>query len=119
MLALYGELGSGKTAFTRGLCRGLGCRADVHSPTFGLIHYYPGDIEVAHIDLYRIDSGIGRLGWEDIIDSGRIIIIEWAEKARNDLPSRRFDIYFSIINSDSREIRVTEIDDSGNRHFGA
>lgn len=112
-LALYGSLGSGKTVFTRGVCRGLGCRLEVHSPTFNIINFYPGDIEVAHVDLFRIDSGLHELGWDELIDSDRVIVVEWAEKAKNDLPSKRFDIFFNIIDVKTREVRIKRLNGLG------
>ena len=109
IMALYGSLGSGKTAFTRGVCNGLSCTVDVHSPTFNIVNFYPGDIEVAHVDLYRVDDNLDDIGWDDLFDSERIIIIEWAEKAKNNLPGRRIDIFFSIIDMETRKIEVKKI----------
>lgn len=114
VIALYGSLGSGKTAFTRGICTGLKCFSAVHSPTFNIINFYPGDIEVAHVDLYRIDNNLDKLGWDDLFNTERIVVIEWAEKARNDLPKRRLDIYFDIIDLTTRKIEVIIPDDIGN-----
>jgi len=114
VIALYGSLGSGKTAFTRGICNGLNCAPAVHSPTFNIINFYPGDIEVAHVDLYRIDNNLNELGWDDMFNTGRIVVIEWAEKARKDLPKHRIDIYFEIIDLMTRKIEVIEPDDTGN-----
>ena len=112
-LALYGAVGSGKTVFTRGVCRGLGCRLEAHSPTFNIINFYPGNIEVAHVDLYRIDSGLHELGWDELIESDRVIVVEWAEKAKNDLPTRRFDIFFTIIDAETREVKIKKSNGSG------
>jgi tRNA threonylcarbamoyladenosine biosynthesis protein TsaE len=112
-IALYGSLGSGKTVFVRGLCRGLGCSIDVHSPTFNIINFYPGIIEVAHVDLYRIEKGIEELGWYELLDSDKVVIVEWAEKAKNDLPLKRFDIFFSIVDNNTREIRIEKINGAG------
>ena len=112
-LALYGSLGSGKTAFTRGVCSGLKCSVDVSSPTFNIINFYPGNIEVAHVDLYRVDSGVDEIGWDELIDSDRIVIVEWAEKAKNDLPPGRFDVFFMIIDNETREIRTEKQDGAG------
>ncbi|MCP4580347.1 MAG: tRNA (adenosine(37)-N6)-threonylcarbamoyltransferase complex ATPase subunit type 1 TsaE [candidate division Zixibacteria bacterium] len=106
VMALYGSLGSGKTAFTRGICGGLNCTSDVHSPTFNIVNFYPGDIEVAHVDLYRVDSSLDDIGWDDLFDTERILIIEWAEKAKKSLPGRRIDIFFSIIDMETRRIEV-------------
>ncbi|MCD6163361.1 MAG: tRNA (adenosine(37)-N6)-threonylcarbamoyltransferase complex ATPase subunit type 1 TsaE [candidate division Zixibacteria bacterium] len=105
-IALYGQLGSGKTAFTRGLCRELKCIVDVSSPTFNIINIYPGKIEVSHIDLYRVDNDLHELGWDELDNSENITIIEWAEKAKNYLPQMRFDVYFTIIDLETREIEI-------------
>ncbi len=105
-LALYGELGAGKTAFTRGLARGLNCEVDVSSPTFSIINIYPGDIELVHVDLYRIEDNLESIGWDDIFMPDRIIVIEWPEKAKNHLPEKRVDILFSVIDFNTREIEI-------------
>ena len=110
LLALYGSLGSGKTVFARGICRGLGCSIDAHSPTFNIVNIYPGTIEVAHIDLYRIDGGIAELDLDGFQEAGRVILVEWADKAKKDLPKRRFDVFFTIIDSESRELRINELE---------
>lgn len=110
-IALFGELGAGKTAFTRGLCQGLGCSVDAHSPTFNIVNIYPGSIEVVHVDLYRIETDLDEIGWSDLIDSGRIVVVEWADKARKELPRKRFDIYFTIENQNERQIRIEQVDD--------
>jgi tRNA threonylcarbamoyladenosine biosynthesis protein TsaE len=112
-LALYGPLGSGKTVFARGVCRGLGCKIEAHSPTFNIINFYPGDIEVAHVDLFRIENGLQELGWDELIDSDRVIMVEWAEKAKKDLPSKRFDIFFKIIDTKTREVKLEKLNGSG------
>ncbi len=113
-LALIGPLGSGKTAFTRGICRGLKCRIEAHSPSFNLVNYYPGDIEVVHVDLYRFNGNLEELGWDELPDSKRIIIVEWAEKAAGNLPDNRYDIFFEITDAESRTIRIDEVDDTRN-----
>lgn len=112
-VALYGELGSGKTAFARGICRRFNCLIEAHSPTFNIINFYPGSIEIAHIDLYRIDSGVEEIGWSDILGTGRVVIVEWPEKAKKDLPQKRFDVFFKIIDPETREIRIEKKNDSG------
>ncbi len=113
VIALYGSLGSGKTAFTRGICCGLNCSVDVHSPTFNIINFYPGDIEVAHVDLYRVENNLDELGWDDMFNTERVVVIEWAEKAKNNLPKRRIDVYFDIIDLLTRKIEVVELNDFG------
>ena len=84
IVLLYGDLGSGKTTLTKGICRGLGVSEDeyIRSPSFTLVNIYQGDLTVNHIDLYRLDSlnEIEELGLEENLFSSSVSIIEWAEK---------------------------------------
>lgn len=93
VLALEGDLGAGKTTLVRGICEGLGV-ADldaVASPTFTLLNEYEGQIPVAHFDFYRLDSinSLPDLGYEDALDSGAVVIVEWAEKFPEAFPAAR------------------------------
>jgi tRNA threonylcarbamoyladenosine biosynthesis protein TsaE len=112
-LAMYGPLGSGKTSFTRGVCRGLNCRADVHSPTFNILNIYLGPVEVAHVDLYRLGDDLEDIGWDDLGGDNNVVIIEWAEKAADYLPANRIDIHFNIIDLNTREVTIEDRDDTG------
>jgi tRNA threonylcarbamoyladenosine biosynthesis protein TsaE len=76
IVLVSGELGSGKTTFVRGACRGLGVKGPVTSPTFTIGHLYDGDVEVAHLDLYRLDS-IDPAILEDYVTPERVAFIEW------------------------------------------
>ncbi|MEK7517152.1 MAG: tRNA (adenosine(37)-N6)-threonylcarbamoyltransferase complex ATPase subunit type 1 TsaE [Patescibacteria group bacterium] len=113
VIALYGDLGSGKTTFVQGLAEGLGIKRRIISPTFIIIRSYKLSIKYEvlsmkyfyHIDLYRIDDrkSIKDLGIEEIMDDPKnIVAIEWAEKIRNILPRRRVDINFSYIDNKRR-----------------
>ncbi len=85
VVAMYGELGAGKTAFVRGLARGLGLKARVSSPTFTIVNEYPGERELIHFDMYRL-SGADELfdvGWEDYLARGAICAVEWSEKVED------------------------------------
>lgn len=86
VIAFYGELGAGKTAFTKGVCSYFGIN-DVHSPTFTIVNEYSGDITIYHFDAYRIDgdSWING-GFDEYLYSGAVCIIEWAENLSNVLP---------------------------------
>ena len=86
VIAFYGELGAGKTAFTKGICSYFGIN-DVHSPTFTIVNEYSGDITVYHFDAYRIDgdSWING-GFDEYLYSGAVCIIEWAENLSDVLP---------------------------------
>ena len=81
VIALYGGLGVGKTAFVRGLCAGLGTTSEVSSPTFALVHEYDGRLSVAHFDMYRIHDldDLYSTGFFDYLDAGYVLVIEWSE----------------------------------------
>jgi len=83
VLAFQGDLGAGKTAFTRGLARGLGYRDPVTSPTYTIVHeYLGGRLPLFHFDMYRLSSSddLWDIGWEDYLDRGGICAVEWSEK---------------------------------------
>ena len=117
VVALYGQLGAGKTTFVRGLARGLGCRQTVKSPTFNLINEYPGDMPLYHIDFYRLESHseIDDLGWTDYLDGDGVVAIEWADKLGNSLPHNRFDVLISFGGPEIRIVEVIAVGDPGNR----
>ena len=88
VVAYRGGLGMGKTAFTRGLARGLGCEGRVTSPTFAIVNEYEAAVPLFHFDLYRL-SGPGELfdiGWEDYLDRGGVCAVEWSERVEEALP---------------------------------
>lgn len=88
VLAFTGGLGMGKTAFTRGLARGLGFSGRVTSPTFTLVNEYDGRIPLFHFDLYRIASSdeLFDLGWDDYLARGGVCAVEWSERIADALP---------------------------------
>jgi tRNA threonylcarbamoyladenosine biosynthesis protein TsaE len=90
LLLLAGELGAGKTTFVRGLARGLGISSGVQSPTFQLVRVYPGRIQLAHVDLYRLESGaeLADLGLDDLLEQG-VVAVEWGDRLRLDYPNTR------------------------------
>ena len=87
VLAFTGSLGMGKTAFTRGLARGLGCTGRVTSPTFTIVNEYRGNIPLFHFDMYRLDSSdaLFDIGWEDYLDRGGVCAVEWSENVADAL----------------------------------
>ncbi len=110
VFALYGEVGTGKTALIRGLAAGLGAGPrTVSSPTFVLIHEYQGRLPLAHADLYRLDSAqsLPHLGLEEYFDGRTVVAVEWAERAGNELPLDRVDIRFSHQSPTERTIMIT------------
>lgn len=96
VLALHGELGSGKTCFVQGLARALGVRQPVTSPTFTIVNEYSGRCPLVHIDLYRISDPqeLLSIDFENYLDTEGIVVIEWAERAGNWLPGNTMHIYF-------------------------
>jgi tRNA threonylcarbamoyladenosine biosynthesis protein TsaE len=113
VVALFGDLGAGKTRFIKGICEKLGIEKHVSSPTFTIVHEYP--IErgtVYHFDFYRVRSvqEIIDLGFDDYLRADSICLIEWAEKAQSLLPPGRFEIHLSLgKNHDTRLIRIEEL----------
>jgi tRNA threonylcarbamoyladenosine biosynthesis protein TsaE len=81
MVLLTGDLGAGKTTFARGMARGAESAAPVASPTFQLVRVYPGRVQLAHIDLYRIEnpSELGELGLDELLDQGAVVV-EWGDR---------------------------------------
>ena len=82
VIAYEGDLGAGKTAFTRGLARGLGCRELVTSPTYTIVNeYLSGDLPLFHFDMYRLRCAddLFDIGWEDYLERGGICAVEWSE----------------------------------------
>ena len=88
VVAYFGGLGMGKTAFTRGLARGLGIIADVSSPTFALVNEYRGRVNLYHFDMYRVETwdDLYSTGFFDYIDEGAVLSCEWSENIENALP---------------------------------
>ncbi len=88
VLALFGGMGMGKTAFTRGLARGLGIQVGVSSPTFALVHEYHGRLDVYHFDMFRVTGwdDLYSTGFFDYLDSGGVLVIEWSENIEAALP---------------------------------
>jgi tRNA threonylcarbamoyladenosine biosynthesis protein TsaE len=109
VLALYGELGSGKTAFARGIASGLGAPPrDVSSPTFVLVHEYQGRMRMVHMDLYRLksDAELSQLGLADYLDGRSIVAVEWADKAGAELPHDCLEIHLHHAGPGSRDIVI-------------
>ncbi len=106
VIALFGDLGAGKTAFTRGLCRGLGFDNGVSSPTFAIVNEYRARYPVYHFDMYRITSSddLYAVGFYDYLDRG-ILVIEWSENIESELDDTAIRIH------------ITKTDDENTRSF--
>jgi tRNA threonylcarbamoyladenosine biosynthesis protein TsaE len=108
VVALVGGLGAGKTHWTKGFVAGLASRADVTSPTFGLVHEYAdGKLPVFHFDFYRLGSAaeLIALGWDEILEQDGVVIAEWADKFPELLPPETLWLHFSVEMDGSRLIR--------------
>jgi tRNA threonylcarbamoyladenosine biosynthesis protein TsaE len=104
LLLLAGDLGAGKTTFVRGVARGAGSSADVASPTFQLVRVYKGRIQLAHVDLYRIEASgeLGDLGLDELLDQGAVLI-EWGD--RLDAPEAAL-LSIEHLGGDRRRLRL-------------
>ncbi len=108
VLALKGELGSGKTLFVKGIVAGLGSGADVTSPTFTILHEYRGGrLPVYHFDLFRVENpqALARLGLDDYFFGDGISVIEWADRFPDFVPEQARWIFFEIKSETQRAIR--------------
>ena len=109
VLALYGDLGAGKTTFMQGLAKGLGITRTIISPTFIIMRTYQvGTRNVYHVDLYRIEGerDVDGLGLFELFNQQEnIVAIEWPDKIENLLPEKRINIYFTYLGDEKREIR--------------
>jgi len=110
-LLLFGELGSGKTAFAQGLAAGLDVPAayPVTSPTYTLVNQYPGRLPFYHVDLYRLPDPIDPddIGLLDIFAENGVTAVEWAQRLHpSDRPLPRLDVRFSVTGDDRRTIRI-------------
>ena len=107
-IAFYGGLGSGKTAFVRGLASVLCKGARVSSPTYSIVNEYRGDIDIYHFDMYRVadDDSLYSTGFYDYAERGGIIAAEWCENIPFALPDKRYDVYFEKLDETVRKITV-------------
>jgi len=107
VVLLIGNLGAGKTTLAKGIISGLGAGnpEEVASPTFTLIHEYPG---AYHIDLYRLDTAaqVATLGLDEIFDRDAVVLIEWGEKFQNLMPADRIEITLSADGEQNRKIVI-------------
>mgnify|MGYP004566156147 FL=1 len=105
VICLYGDLGSGKTVFSKAFAQALEIEEPVTSPTFNIIkEYTSGEMPLYHMDVYRLDGNVEGLGIEDYFHKNGIVIIEWADTIQDYLPEERLDIKFKIIDEDSRTL---------------
>ena len=113
-VALYGDLGAGKTQFVKGICDSFNVTEVVNSPTFTIVNEYHGNLPVFHIDLYRmknIEEILG-IGFDEYSEAGGVCLVEWAEKLDGIIPEKRFDVKMAVVDDTTREI-IVESSESG------
>ena len=105
VVAMYGDLGAGKTAFVRGMAKGMGLSCRVSSPTFTIVNEYLGERELIHFDMYRLSGAeeLFDIGWEDYISRGAVCVVEWSENVQ--------DAFFG----DEIKVTIDKLSDTGRR----
>ncbi len=110
VVGLIGELGSGKTCLAQGICRGLGVKEYVTSPSFVLIHEYEGRLPVYHFDLYRLRDAeeLFDLGYEEYFYGDGVCLVEWAERAHSLWPEDAVEVHLKYLGAEKREIILSD-----------
>ncbi|MBQ8503395.1 MAG: tRNA (adenosine(37)-N6)-threonylcarbamoyltransferase complex ATPase subunit type 1 TsaE [Clostridia bacterium] len=110
VIAFFGGLGMGKTAFTRGLARGMGITDDVSSPTFAIVNDYGGKPPLVHFDMYKVSTweDLYSSGFFDYCDMGAVLAVEWSENIENALPENTVRVYIEKGNSENERIITVE-----------
>jgi len=108
VVALYGGLGAGKTAFIRGLASGLGIKTNVSSPTFTIVNEYPGSIALYHFDMYRLENAneLFDIGWDDYLERGGVCAVEWSEKVPGAFPPGTLAVSLENLGGNTRRIEI-------------
>ena len=108
VVAMYGDLGAGKTAFVRGMARGMGLSCRVSSPTFTIVNEYLGDRDLIHFDMYRL-SGANELfdiGWEDYLARGAVCAVEWSENVQDAFFGDEVSVTIEKLGDSERRITI-------------
>lgn len=104
VLALEGDLGAGKTTFTKGLAKGLNITRNVNSPTFTIIKEYQGRLPLYHMDVYRVEDSFEDLGFDEYFEGNGVTVVEWAHLVKEQLPEELLTIYLYLDDNDSRKL---------------
>ena len=108
VICLTGDLGSGKTMFTKAFAKSMQVEEEITSPTFNIIkEYESGELPLYHMDVYRLDGKVGDLGLEEYFTKGGVTIIEWADMIEDHLPKERLDIKIKIVGEEKRIFVLT------------
>ena len=110
VVAMYGDLGAGKTAFVRGMARGMGLACRVSSPTFTIVNEYEGERELIHFDMYRLESSdeLFDIGWEDYLARGAVCAVEWSEKVEDAFFGDEIVVRIDKLGDNERRITIGE-----------
>lgn len=108
-ITLEGDLGAGKTTFTKAFAKGLGVKRTVNSPTFTIMKQYNGRLPLNHLDVYRLADSDEDLGWDEIFYGDAVTVVEWAHLIQEDLPAERLEIVIKRMNEDERLFKFTPI----------
>jgi tRNA threonylcarbamoyladenosine biosynthesis protein TsaE len=113
VIALFGGLGMGKTAFCRGFARGMNTEEQAHSPTFAIVNEYHGRVPVIHFDMYRIDGwdGLYSTGFFDYLGQSAVILIEWSENIVEFLPDDAVKIHIEYGDNECERIFTIDAPD--------
>lgn len=108
MVALYGNLGAGKTVMSRGICKGLGFEGAVCSPTYTILHEYPNEPAIFHFDLYRLEPGteLYEVGFDHDYLSRGVTLIEWPERLADEIGDITHKITIKILSENEREMTL-------------
>ena len=107
IICLDGELGSGKTVFTKGIANALGINESITSPTYTIIKEYDGELPLYHMDVYRLDGNTEGVGIEEYFTKGGVVVIEWADTIKDILPKERLEIEFRVVDENKRVLILT------------
>jgi tRNA threonylcarbamoyladenosine biosynthesis protein TsaE len=120
VVVLEGELGSGKTTLAQGIAGALGVTEPVVSPTFAIVREYEGDVPVAHVDVYRLDhvQELHDLGFEEVVDGSRVVLVEWGELVTPILPVDRIVVRVRLADDDD-DTRVIDVSAQGSDRSAA
>ena len=110
VVAMYGDLGAGKTAFVRGMARGMGIDARVSSPTFTIVNEYLGERTLIHFDMYRLGSAdeLFDIGWEDYLARGAVCAVEWSENVEDAFFGDEVRLTIEKLSDTARKITIEE-----------
>ena len=110
VIAMYGDLGAGKTAFVRGMARGMGIDCRVSSPTFTIVNEYLGEKELIHFDMYRLSDAdeLFDIGWEDYLSRGAVCAVEWSENVEDAFFGDEYVVRIEKLGDSERKITIEE-----------